>query len=166
MGTDRGCLRLQLGIPVEVIEPAFVEIIGWEKSAVAVQFKDGRAIGLLFGPHPDFVGHLAPFREIAGSTSGSHVFPARLPAFRSRNDVIEGQILFRSAILAGETVAKKNVEPGKGGIESRFYVGLERYHARDAHFERRAAHHLVILGYDVHSVQKHRLDRILPTPKR
>src|SRR5262245_32800724 len=43
--------RLQLGIPVEIVEPALVQVIGGEQSAVAVEFKHRGPVGQLARLH-------------------------------------------------------------------------------------------------------------------
>src|SRR5215468_2567324 len=80
--------------------------------------------------------------------------------------MIERQIVVRAAILAGETVAQEYVEPGEGRVGRRSHKRLERYDAGQQHLEARAAHRLLIIGHDVHAVQKYRLNRILPAPQR
>src|SRR5215475_15182334 len=80
--------------------------------------------------------------------------------------MIECQIVVRSAILAREAVPQKHVEPGEGRIGCWLYKRLERNDAGQQHLETRTAHCLLVVGYDVHAVQKHGLDRILPAPQR
>ena len=71
-------------------------------------------VGRLMREHPDLAGHTIGLAQIARRTGGHHVFPGGLPAFRARNHVIEGQILARTAVLAGEGVAQIDVVAREG----------------------------------------------------
>src|SRR5262249_61962757 len=79
--------------------------------------------------------------------------------------MIEGEIFARAAILAAELVAQEHVEAGEGGLGRGLYKGLERNHAGELHLQARAAHRAVVLGDDVHPLEKDRLDRVLPRPQ-
>src|SRR5262249_2736756 len=80
----RLALRLQLGVPVEVVEPALVQIVRREAPAVAVQMIDARLERHLRRPHLGLVqGHVA-LLEIARRAGGDHVGPSRVPATRAR----------------------------------------------------------------------------------
>jgi hypothetical protein len=52
----RRASRLQDGIPIEIIHPAFVQIIGRKPAAVLVQIVDGRLIGHPRRPHARLAG--------------------------------------------------------------------------------------------------------------
>src|SRR6516225_3093077 len=80
--------------------------------------------------------------------------------------MIEGQIVAGAAILARKTVAQKNVESCEGRVRGRLYESFQRNHARQLHLEAWAAHCAVVIGDDVHPLEKHRLDGILPGPER
>src|SRR5260370_22456536 len=80
--------------------------------------------------------------------------------------MIEGEIFARAAILAVELVAEEHVEAGEGGLRRGLYEGLERNHAGELHLQARAADRAVVLGDDVHPLEKDRLDRVLPRPQR
>jgi hypothetical protein len=80
--------------------------------------------------------------------------------------VIEGEVVARAAILAGEAVAQENVEAGEGGVAGRFDIGLERDHGGKPHLEGGTSNRLVVFRNDVHPVEKHRLDGVLPAPDR
>src|SRR3546814_3671924 len=59
----------------------------------------------------------AALAQVAGRAGRRHIFPCRAAAKRARDDVIEGEVVVRSAILAAEAVAKEEVEPGEGRSE-------------------------------------------------
>src|SRR6516225_7008137 len=80
--------------------------------------------------------------------------------------MIEGQIVAGAAILARKTVAQKNVESRESRVRGRLYESLKRNHARQLYLEAWAAHCPVVIGDDVHPLEKHRLDGVLPGPKR
>ena len=60
--------------------------------------------------HVDFVRHLAALAKIAWAASCNDVFPACLTAARSRDDMIEGQIIRRVTIDAGKPIAQEDIE--------------------------------------------------------
>jgi len=115
--------------------------------------------------HADIARHAVALPEVAGRAGGNDVFPGGAPAFRPRDDVIEGQIVAGAAILALETVAEENVEPGEGGVAGRLDIFTQRNDGRQLHGEARTSHHGVVFGDDVHAIHEHRLDRILPGPE-
>src|ERR1700692_2488870 len=80
--------------------------------------------------------------------------------------MIEGEIAGRAAILAFELVAQEHVEPGEGWAARWPDIGLERDDGGKRHREAGRVHHALILGQDVHALEEHRLDRVLPGPQR
>ena len=65
-------LRLQLGIPIEIIEPAFVQIVRREQPAVAVQVMHRRLERHLRGPHPcASFGVRLPLRRLHGEQAAT-----------------------------------------------------------------------------------------------
>src|SRR4051812_12001705 len=83
--------------------------------------------------------------------------------------MVEGQLMRRvglAAILATEAVPQEDVESREGGAARGGNIFLERYDARQAHFEAWAAHHLFIFRDDVDAVEEHCLDHFLPRPQR
>src|SRR6266545_4052971 len=71
----RSDLRLQLGVPIEIVEPAVVQIVRREAPAVAVQMIDGRLERHLRRPHLGLFQRHVAFLEIAA---------------RARQQMIEG----------------------------------------------------------------------------
>eukprot|EP01035_Chromulina_nebulosa_P038403 gene38402-51876_t len=84
----------------------------------------------------------------------------------ARDDVIEGQIIGRAAILALKLVPQEDVEAREGRIAGRLDIGLEADDAWQLHRKTRRADRMVILGNDVHAVKEDGLDRVLPGPQR
>src|SRR5690606_28357116 len=97
-------------------EPAVVQVVGRELSAVVVQVLHARGVGQLAGPHPDILGQAVALAKVAGGAGGDDVVPGGLPAFRPGNEMVEREVFAGAAILAGETIAQENVEPGEGGL--------------------------------------------------
>ena len=80
--------------------------------------------------------------------------------------MIEGQVLGGAAILALEAIAQKHVEPRKGRIARGLDVGLEGNNGRQPHFETGRMHLAIVFLQNINALEKHRLDRVLPRPKR
>lgn len=80
--------------------------------------------------------------------------------------MIEGEFVFRAAILTFEAVAQKHVEACKGGMPAWPDVGFQRDNARQLHLEGRAVNGEVIVRDDIYPIKEDRLDRILPRPQR
>jgi len=163
-----GCFRLgriQLGIPVEIVAPALVQVIGRESAAVVLQHVGRRLHRLMARIHPALLRQPIAFQQIAPGAGSHDVGPQGPPAPRARHDVIEGQVvrgMRPAAILAGEAVAQEDVKPGKGRVARGVDIFLQRDDARQPHLERRAADDRVVMVDDVDPVEEHRLDRILP----
>ena len=83
--------------------------------------------------------------------------------------MVERQLMGReagAAVLAGEGIAKENVEPRERRTPRCLNVLLQRDDAGQPHLEAGAVHDAIVMHDDVHAVQKHRLDGFLPGPKR
>ncbi len=109
---------------------------------------------------------MLPLRRLQGEQAATTLHPGRVSAARARQQVVEGEVVARAAILAGEAVAQEHVEAGEGRLRRGLHEGLERDHARQLHLEARAVHRAVVLGDDVHPLEEHRLDGVLPRPQR
>ena len=118
-------LRFELGIPVEIVEPAFMQIIGRKKPPISMQIEHCRPRRLVRRKHSGDLRHHPALLEIAWRTGGDHVVPTRLPAARARNKMIERQIALVAAILASEAIAQKHVEARERRIERRLYIRFE-----------------------------------------
>ena len=159
-------LRIQLRIPIEIVEPAVVQIVRREQSSVAVELVHGRRERGLPRKHSCLRRREIALAQIAGRTCGDHVFPGGLSTLTARDDVIEGQIVARCAVLADEAVAQEDIEAGEGGVSGRLDEGFQRYDAWELHLEGGTTYRPVIMLDNVHAIEKDRLDRVLPRPKR
>src|SRR5829696_7778474 len=164
--TGADALRLELGVPVQIVHPALVQVVRREQAAVAVEVGEARGEGRLARPHLDLAREAVALPEIAGRAGSDDVLPGRVPALRARDEMVEGQVLAVAAILAGEAVAKEDVESREGGVARRLDVGLERDDGGEPHLEARTSDRLVVFGDDVHPLEEHGLDRVLPAPDR
>src|SRR5258706_15924452 len=88
--------------------------------------------------HPCLLRRQVALAQIAGRTGRDHVFPGGLAAFAARDDVIEGEVVMRVAVLAREPIAQEDVEPGESRMGGRLDEGLQRHHARELNLEARA----------------------------
>ena len=113
-----------------------MQIVRREQPAVAMQLMHGRRERRLPRKHPRLLRRQIALAQIAGRAGRDHVLPGGLAAFAARDDVIEGEVVVRRAILADEAVAQENVEPGEGGMGRRLDEGFQRHHARQLDFER------------------------------
>src|ERR1700682_6742859 len=95
-------LWIELGIPVQIIEPAVVQIVRREQPAVAMQLVHRRRERGLPRKHPGLLRRQVSLAQIAWRTGGDHVFPSGLAALAARDDVIEGEIVVCRAVLADE----------------------------------------------------------------
>lgn len=77
---EKEILRLQFRIPVEIIEPAVVQIVRRKESAVIVQILHGRLVWLLRREHAGLLRELAALAQVARRTGGHDVLPGRLAA--------------------------------------------------------------------------------------
>src|SRR6476469_5809473 len=91
-------LRLQLGVPIEIIEPAIVQIVRREQPAVLVQMMHRRLERHLRGPHLGFLRRQVALAQVAGREGRHHVVPSSMPPARARQDVVEGQVLALATI--------------------------------------------------------------------
>src|SRR3546814_4040133 len=80
----------------------------------------------------------AALAQVAGRAGRRHIFPCRAAAKRARDDVIEGEVVVRSAILAAEAVAKEEVEPGEGGMSGGTDILEKRDERRQPHGDRKS----------------------------
>src|ERR1700732_1460836 len=137
------CERRQDGIPIEIIHPAFVQIIRRKPAAVLVQIVDCWLIGHPRRPHARLAGAQIALAQIAVGTGGDDIFPGRGAALRAGDEMVEGQILAGAAILAAETVAEKDIETGEGGMAGGPYIASERKHRREPDLEARTSDRLI-----------------------
>src|SRR5690349_9097884 len=111
-----GALGLEFDIPVEIVAPAPVKIVGWKALAMILQLPTGRPDRLALNVHASLARGSASLAQVAWGAGGGDILPAGPPALRARNDMVEGQFPVRSAIDAAKTVAQEQVESGEGRI--------------------------------------------------
>src|SRR5262249_43499804 len=157
---------LQFGIPIEIVEPALVQVIRGEQSTIPMQVMHGGLERHLRRPHPRFAGREVAFAQVAGRASSHDIVPSGVPTARTRQQMIEGEVVAVATILTGEAVAQKHVKAGESRVRRRLYEGLERNNAGQFHLEGRAVDRAVVIGDDVHALEENRLDRVLPGPQR
>lgn len=96
--------RLQLGIPVEEIQPAVVQMVRRELPPGIAQLVRRRAARRFAQVHPGPAQAFRSLFQVAGRTGRHHVFPAGDPTGGARHHVIEGQIALAAAILAAKFI--------------------------------------------------------------
>ena len=158
-------LLLQLDVPIEPVVPRLVQVV-WREGAAPVlklpaRWTDGRHVEL----HMRLLGCAPAFFEVAWQTGGGDIFPAGNPAQSARDDVVEGQIVTRSAILAFKLVAQKQVETGESGIFRRLHILTKCDHRRDFHIEAGAVHVPVVARHNIDLIEEYCLDCGLPRPQ-
>src|ERR1700752_163316 len=159
-------LRIEFRIPVQIVEPAVVQVVRRKQPAVAMQLVHGGRVGRLSREHPRLLRRQIALAQITGRAGSDDVFPGGLAAFASGDDVIEGEVFGRGAILASEAVAEEDVEAGEGGVGGRLDEGFERNDSGEPDLEARTSYSPVVVLHDVDAVEEHRLDRVLPRPER
>src|SRR5437868_12212158 len=152
-------LGLEFDIPVEIVAPALVEVVGREAIAVILELPAGRADRLALNMHMRLARRAAALLEVARRAGGGDILPTGPAALRTRQDMVERQFPPRPAIDAAEAVAKEKVEPREGGI----FVGpnelAKRDHRRQLEAGRGRVNLAVVMGDDVDPFEEHRLDR-------
>ena len=164
-GRISGGSGLQLDVPIEIVAPALVEVVGREGAAVLLELPAGRAEGVALDVHMGLARGSAAFAQIARRAGGGDILPGRPPALGAGHDMIEGEFPRIAAILAFEAVAQEQVEAGEGGIFARPHILAKRDHAGQLHRPAGGMHFALIGGDDVDPLQKERLDGGLPRPQ-
>ena len=102
-----------------------MQIVRRKQPAVAMQVSDGGLKRLVTRDHACVQWHQVALAQVAWRTCGDNIFPCGCSALGAGNHMIEGEIVAGAAILAGKTVAEKNIEAGKGRLPRRLDIGLE-----------------------------------------
>ena len=105
----------EFDIPVEVIHPRRVEVVGREAATDFLKLVVRGPDRLSMRHHAGIIGHAAALSQIAGRAGGDDVRPAGPATARARDDVIKGQLIASAAIDALEAVAQEDVEAGDCG---------------------------------------------------
>lgn len=145
--------------------PRFVQVVRRECAAFVLELPVGRANGGHVKLHMRLLGRASALFQVARQARGGDIFPTGAATQTARDDMVEGQVVARSAILALELVAQKQVEPSESGIFGRLYILAKCNDRRDLHVEAGTMHMTVIAGDDIDLVEKHCLDRGLPRPQ-
>src|SRR5580693_7009256 len=132
---EGAALRLQLDVPVQIVQPAFVQVVGREPPAVVLEFVHRRAVGRAAWRDARFAGRAAALGEVAGRAGGDDVLPGGAAAARAGDHVVERQVVAAAAVLAGERIAQEQVESREGRRPILSHIALQRHHARQAHLE-------------------------------
>ena len=117
-------LRIELGVPIEIVEPAVVKVVRRKQPAVPMQLMHGRRIWRLLGEHLGLLRCQIALPQIAGRAGRHDIFPGGLTTFGARDDVIESEVLVGRAVLADKAIAEEDVEAGEGGVGGRFDEGF------------------------------------------
>ena len=160
---------LELAVPIEIVAPALVQIVRRKPPPAVLQLPRRRPLRWLHRIHPALARQPRALAQIARPARRDDILPHRPPAARARNDMVEREVRRRMphrAILAGEPVAQKYVEPGEGRPPRRRHIVLERDHARQPHRERGRAHLDLVFVEHGDTVEEHRPHRVLPRPQR
>src|SRR3546814_1265925 len=113
--------------------PAVVQEVGREGAAVLLQIPDRRLRRVAARRDAGLDRQSPALPQVARTAGGDDVLPCGASAARARHDMVEGQFVRGqafAAILAGETVAQKNVEPCEGRPALLRYIFLEGDDAR------------------------------------
>src|SRR5690606_31592620 len=143
-----------------------MQIVRWEHAPRIVKVMNRRTEWFLVREHAGLRRQQAALPQIARRAGGNDILPGGDPPMAARDDVIEGQIVLGTAILALETVAKEDVETGKGRVKRRLYVGFQADDTGQAHCEGRRRNRLIIFGDNVYPIEEYSLYGILPRPQR
>src|SRR5579863_8000567 len=76
-GRAKEKLGLEHRVPVEIVHPAFVQIVRRKQPAVVVKIVHRRLKGLSRGVHMHFGRQTVAFAQIAAGTGGDDIFPSR-----------------------------------------------------------------------------------------
>lgn len=91
---NQAALRFQFGVPIEEIQPAFMQVIRRKGTAIVVQIMDGRLERHVHGPHVELFAGLVGFAQVAGRASSDDIVPGGQPTLGAGNEVIKCQFVF------------------------------------------------------------------------
>src|SRR5262245_50353906 len=110
-----------------------------------MQLVHGGGIGRLPREHARLLRRQIALAQVTGRAGSDDVFPGGLAALASGNDVIEGEVFRRGAVLTVEAVAEEDVEAGEGGVGGRLDEGLERNDAGQSDLEAGTSYRTVVV---------------------
>src|SRR5579872_3133674 len=76
---------LELGVPIEIIAPGIVQIVGREGAAVFLQHEARRLHRAVARVHAALLGQAVALQQVAVGAGGDDVGPNRAPAARARH---------------------------------------------------------------------------------
>src|SRR5215469_6693021 len=126
-GTPRS-ERVELGVPVEVVAPALVQVVWREGAAILLKHVGRRLNRAVARVHLALPRQPVSLPQIAGGAGGHDIGPGRASAAGPRHQMVKGQLVRRirlATILAGKTVPEKDVEPCKRRMPRRGNVFLQ-----------------------------------------
>ena len=91
-----------------------MEMVGRIAAAMILKLPCCRPVRRLHQSDARFPWRSAAFAQIAGGACRGHILPCRAPTLGAWDDMVKGQILWGSAILALKLVAQEQVESCKG----------------------------------------------------
>ena len=154
----------QFDVPIKPVAPAIMEEIWRKGAAMVLQLPARGADRCDVKAHFGFTRRPSAFFEIARRTCRRHILPCRAAPVSARDDMIEGQIIANTAILALKPVTQEHVEPGERRMLRRFDIGFECNDRRQLHGMRRRMNLSLVMVDNVDPVEKHCLDSGLPRP--
>lgn len=141
-----------------------MQIIRREHPAIIVQILNRRLEWQLLRDHPGSARHFRSLFEVTRRARRNDIVPCRFTAAAARHNMIKGQIFAGTAILTLKTVAKEHVEARKGRVARRLHISFQANNTWKPHGKAWRGYGMVILGDDIHTVEKDSLDRVLPGP--
>ena len=143
-----------------------MEMVGRIAAAMILKLPCCRPVRRLHQSDARFPWRSPALSQIAGGTRCCDILPSGAPPLGARDDMIKGQILWRSAILALKLVAQEQVESRKGWMCRGLHILFQGNNGGQAQPCRGASNFPLIMGNDIHTLQKHSFDGRLPRPKR
>src|SRR6516164_6485755 len=124
----RASVGVELGVPVKVVAPALMQVVWREGAPILLKHVGRRLNRAVARVHPALPGQPVSLPQIASGARGHDVGPDRTPAAGPRHQMVKGQLVRRirlATILAGKTVAEKDVEACKRRMPRRGNVFLQ-----------------------------------------
>lgn len=156
---------IQWRIPIEIIKPTLVQIVGRKVSPVLMQIRYSWLKWRSCRKHMHIRRQAISFAKIAGRAGRYNIFPNRRAAFSAWNDVVESQFLPRTTVLTGKPITKEHIESSECRMPRRPNIGLEGHYRGQTHFKAGASHAAIVMGNYIYPIKEHGLNGILPGPQ-
>ena len=121
----RSALRLQLGIPIKEIHPAFMQMVWRELASHVAQLFRTRLPRCLAQRHARPMQRLGALTQIARRTGRHNVLPTCHSARSTRHNVVKGQLALGTTILTTKFIPQKQIKAREGHALLRFYIVFE-----------------------------------------